>query len=297
MYRLNAGRLIAAAGGKALVIPPQGWRANSFRANGRAMIMALHRVALITQKQQAATVARLLSAAFRKQCETAIGRFLNHIHFLPSGRSAKATTADIFAPGMESILMDALEQVLRETGVKISAEMIPPITSTLTQGYSKTSVLLGQKPARNVETILARRARGLASKITNISATTRKRFQALLNRAVRDELSIADTAKAILKRFPKIQGNRALTIARTEMNNAWHQGSIQAFKESKSLTHVSVIGCESREVELWGKPYYQEFMFRGESTCNIQDVHVADMDQLNFHPNHTGTIIPSRFIE
>ena len=53
------------------------------------------------------------------------------------------------------------------------------------------------------------------------------------------------------------------------------------------ITHVSVIGCEAREP---GSPQY-----RGESTCNIQDVPINDADKLEFHPNHTGTIVPSRF--
>ena len=49
------------------------------------------------------------------------------------------------------------------------------------------------------------------------------------------------------------------------------------------------IGCEAREA---GSPTY-----RGESTCNIEDVPVSDADKLRFHPNHTGTMVPSKFRE
>ena len=89
--------------------------------------------------------------------------------------------------------------------------------------------------------------------------------------------------------LPAFNASRINTIARTETNNAWTRGSVASFQESTTLSHVSVIGCEAREPN---SPQY-----RGESTCNVQDVPVEDAGLLDFHPNHTGTIVPSRFRE
>lgn len=292
MKTLNARRLIHAVGGKALFIPKDGWRATTFRLFGQAMIVAMHRAALITQRQQTALVARAVAAQFKKQIEEVIQRFLSTSTF---GRSAKAP-GDVFLPAHEQLLLEILNDVLEETGARVTAEILPSVQSTLDQGYSKTSMLLAQRPVRG-SIGLQRRSQALASRITNISATTRRRFQTILNNAVREGLSIQQTAQLIRQRIPQIQANRALTIARTEINNAWREGAIQSFKESATLTLVSVIGCESREEDRWETPSYAPYLYRGESTCNIQDVPVADSDKLEFHINHTGTLVPSGFIE
>lgn len=294
MKRLNSARMISAVGGKALFIPPGGWRAATFRIYGGPMIVAMHRTALIVQRQQTAATARAVASEFRKQIDEVLERFLRASGF---GRRAAKVSGDIFLPAHEDLILEILNEVLDETGVRVTAEILPSVQSTLDQGYSKTSALLAQPGPARGNLGLQRRARELAARITNISDTTRKRFRTLLNGAVKQGLSIPETAKLIRERLPKIQGSRALTIARTEMNNAWREGAIQSFKESSTLTTVSVIGCESREEERWDTPSYQPYLYRGESTCNIQDVPVADADKLEFHINHTGTMVPSGFIE
>lgn len=294
MKRLNAARFVAAVGGKALIIPPEGWRAGTFRLHGRAMIAAMHRAALITQRQQQSGIVRDTARAFTKQIEEVIRRFESASGF---GRRNVKVSGDIFLPAHEDLVLEILNDVLRETGAEVTAEILPGIRSTLDQGYSKTSIFLAQDPKMRDNPNLQRRARELAARITNISETTRKRFQTVLKQSVRERLSVPQAVKLIREKLPKIQANRALTIARTELNRAWTDGAIQAFQESKTLTLVSVIGCESREEDRWDSPSYQPYLYRGESTCNIQDVPVADADKLEFHINHTGTLVPSGFIE
>lgn len=294
MKRLNAARLIAYLGGKALVIPPEGWRASSFRLHGLAMIRTMHKAALVTQRQQMAQIVRDVTRAFIRQIDEVLRRFLATSSF---GRSVKVNTTDVFLNAHETLILEILNDVLEETGAKVLAEIVPGVRSTLDQGYSKTSVLLAQDPKVRDNPNLQRRARELAARITGIPDTTRKRFETILKNSVANKLSVAETTKAIREKLPKIQANRALTIARTELNRAWTDGAIQAFQESKTLTTVSVIGCESREEDRWDQPSYQQFLYNGESTCNIQDVPVADADKLEFHPNHTGTMVPSGFID
>jgi len=300
VHRLNSIRFLGVVGGKALHIPKDGWRAHTFRLFGHSMIMTMHRVALITQRQQQAEIVRVAVRIFKEQMEEMLKRFLNRSP-LAVTRSVKVgfelSSGDIFLHAHEALMLDVLNQVLKETGEKVTAKILPGMQSTLAQGYSKTSALLAQTTEVRNNPAFQRRARQLASRITNISDTTRKRLETILKTAVNEQLSVADTVKMIRTKLPKIQANRALTIARTELNHAWSEGAKQAFKESQTLTHVSVIGCESREADRWGTPAYEPYMYRGESTCNAQDVPVADLDKLQWHINHTGTVIPSGFIE
>lgn len=299
MKRLNAQRLVAAVGGKALVIPKEGWRASTFRLHGLAMVRAMHRAALITQKQQQGSIVRGASQAFTKQIEEVIRRFLRASNFGRTSAYAYGVkvSGDIFLSAHEDLVLSILNEVLQETGAEVTAEILPGIRSTLDQGYSKSSILLAQEPKVRDNPNLQRRARTLAARITNISDTTRKRFKTVLTRAVKERLSVPQAVKLIREKLPQIQANRALTIARTELNQAWTDGAVQAFQESKTLTFVSVIGCESREEDRWDSPSYAPYLYRGESTCNIVDVPVADADKLEFHINHTGTMVPSGFIE
>jgi hypothetical protein len=119
----------------------------------------------------------------------------------------------------------------------------------------------------------------------------------VIRSSIADGHTVAETAKVLEERMPKIAAARIRTIARTETMMAWTEGSIASLQQSGVVTHVSVIGCESREEGSWGRPSFQQFMYRGEGTCNIQDVPIADAHLLNFHPNHTGSVVPSRFKE
>lgn len=282
--------------GKALIIPKEGWNAHNFRVYGRAMIMTMHRIAQIEQRRAIPHVAREASKHFREQLDEILKRFESNRGFL--GRSAKAVV--IFTSAHENLLKDIINQVLEETRTDARASIISSVQSVMAKGYSKTSVLLAQKPDIAHNTALQRRAQGLASKITQIGETTRKRFETILGQAVDSGLSVVETTKLIRTRIPEINDRRSLTIARTELGNGWAQGSAQAFKESSTVSEVSVIGCESREENLWDTPSYQQFMYKGESKCNYEDLPVAELDAFmegGWHPNHSGSLIPSAFRE
>ena len=295
MRKPNAKKLIEIVGGKGLIIPKEGWTNRSFRQYGRPMIMAMHRASTIIRRQAQAEVVRRASKTFQYALSEIVGRFL-YLDRGMSRRSAKASDLDIFLEADKRIFLDVVDQVLKDSGSKIRASVIGPVRSVMDQAYSKTSILTAHKPiANNAE--LAKRALRIGDKITNVSERTRNAMIKLLDQAVEEKLSVRDTMLRIKAQIPKINDQRALTIARTEITNAWSQGAIQSFKESSTVTEVSVIGCESREEEAWNRPSYQQFMYRGESTCNIADVPVAEAEKLQWHPNHTGTIIPTAFRE
>lgn len=68
---------------------------------------------------------------------------------------------------------------------------------------------------------------------------------------------------------------RADRIARTEASYAWDQASKIAYDEL-NVESFDVVGCEDNETD-----------------CNVQNVPMAEWDNLDFHPNHTGTRVPN----
>ena len=77
---------------------------------------------------------------------------------------------------------------------------------------------------------------------------------------------------------------RIPTIARTEMGMAADEGAKASMVNSEVVTHCSVIGCESST----------DHPTLGIN-CNIENVPIEDVDKIEFHINHTGTWIPSKF--
>jgi hypothetical protein len=291
MRSLNASLLLAAIGGPQLRIPVRGWDAETFVGHGKAMLSTIIAAAKITQRKAGVAVARICNEHFNKQVER-IAKIA--VSAAPS-RGIKADfTLNLLSH--EDLWLDAMREVLgADADVQVVNKLTPQIQSVAAQGYSKTSILLGGKPDPGMAPEIARNARAQARQLLTLNNTTSKRVENVIHEAVAKELDVNATAKVITERMKDINGSRALTIARTELNNAWTQGSVMSMQEDGDVTEVSVVGCESREEESWGKPYYQEFLYNGESTCNIEGVPIEDADKLRWHPSHTGVLVPSAF--
>jgi len=190
--------------------------------------------------------------------------------------------------------MSALDDVMREEQLGFVQQNSTIIQSAAASSYDTTRKLLSvpedsgeARRARAAQGAMNQRVQRVASRITNMTQTTRNQFRSTLVRAIQDGETVAGTAKIMRERFPQMSRNRISTIARTELGQAADEGRKQGLKDNGAVTHVSVIGCEAREAN---SPTY-----RGESTCNVEDVPIEDIEELEFHPNHTGTIVPSRF--
>lgn len=264
--------------GKGLNVPKDGWNAREFSRQGRLLVLTLDRISKLTQRRAAPYIARTANAIFKRQLDKVISR---------ATKSAKNSFLDILGLPQEGVWAQALNDVFAEEGIAATAELIPPVQSVMGQAYSRTGILLGQEADPAYSMTIAKESREIAQRIVGINDTTRQTFQRTINGAIRDGLSVTETAQRLRETLPAFNRNRINTIARTETNNAWTKGSVATFQESPTLSHVSVIGCEAREPS---SPQY-----RGESTCNIQDVPVQDANTLEFHPNHTGTMVPSQF--
>lgn len=133
------------------------------------------------------------------------------------------------------------------------------------------------------------RTNRIADLVTNITETTRNRMRRYFESKLAGEATIYEAVQDFSSQFPEIEQWRVNTIVRTEMGRAADEGTKEALRNASTVSEVSVVGCEAREDN---SPQY-----RGESTCNIQNVPVQDIDLLEFHPNHTGAIVPSGFFD
>jgi len=286
--RLNAWAQSFLLAGKSMQAPAGGWTARSFATEGPGVVRFLHRNAQVSWRRNVPALARAISQLVKDRVsvmvETATG-----------GRVKGAVEVQL--PNDFELWAEALRTAFDEIGVEATVDLVKPIQSTLGQGYSRTANTTGAVVRSSANRTLANEAQGIARRIARIDENTRDIYERAIRKALDEGLPALETARVLKRTIPELADSRATTIARTELSRAYNQGAIAAMKATPGLTHISVIGCQSREKERWNSPSYQQFMYRGESTCNIQHVPIEDAEELNFHPNHTGTIVPDSFAD
>lgn len=286
---LSAARLVAAQG-KGGYKPPDEWTAATFAAHGTAMRFALARTSKIVVRQARPAVQVAAGRVIYAQIDAALviaSRKLVARHTRSAIDEITVTVAD------EDIWVEAFNQVMAGAGNMLEAELTPILNSVAQQGFSKTSLVLGIQPDPIASNRFANYTREVGQRITQIDETTRRQFAEAVGDAMAEEGStIRDVSDAIRDRMKQFTEPRLATIARTETQNVWTAGSLASMKLVPGIRSIDVIGCESREMDRWNQPSYQQFMWQGESTCNIEGVAIADAHSLNFHPNHTGTMVP-----
>ena len=290
-HKLNSVQTIHAIGGRRLRIPDGGWTAETFILHGAGMIRAMARTAKITQWKAIPVVAKTAKDLFDSQLKRVIRRVeQSRQHYRLGFRAASDESVTLSIGQEEQLWAEAINEVMRTGDVEAVVRLTPPIQSVMAQGYSKTAYLLKQTADAQVAATITRQTREIASQITGINDTTKKNIMNAVRDGVEKQMTVSELADYVTKREATIFGNRALTIARTELNNAWTQGAAISFKESGAITEVSVIGCEAREAN---SPHYD-----GQSTCNYTGLPIEELDEflaVGFHPNHSGTLVPSGF--
>lgn len=114
----------------------------------------------------------------------------------------------------------------------------------------------------------------LARKVTEVNTTTKNKIENAIKQGVDAGESIGELKNRVSEVFKQAKGYRAEMIARTESAKAYDMGSIITYKEAE-IEYVDVIGCEDNETD-----------------CNKQHTPIDEADDLEFHPNHTGVIVP-----
>ena len=109
----------------------------------------------------------------------------------------------------------------------------------------------------------------------------REEVRAIIQRGIDEALSVSQIKGELQDYFTTLNGKdawRAQRIARTEASYAWDQAAELGYKDL-GVTEIDVVGCEDAH---------------GPWDCNQRGFKVSEIPDLNFHPNHTGTTVPSR---
>jgi len=279
---LGAAALVAAQvkGYKA----PAKWSKEVFRKKGKVMRFALARTAKIVARKAYPAVRVAAKKVMMGQIEAAL--VLAQRRFA-AGKAITVNVAD------EAVWLEAFNDVFAVAGGMLEAELVPPLQSVVAQGMSKTEIVLGLESSAVRAASLRGVSLRIAQRITRIDEHTRAEFRRAVVKGLAEEGStIRDVADSIRDTMTDVTERRIRVIARTETANAWNAGSIAAMRDLPGVKTVDVIGCESREKERWGQPSFAQYLYRGEGTCNIRGVPIEDAHKLNFHPNHTGAIVP-----
>lgn len=262
-------------------VPPEGgWNRLTFAQYGKVLIRDLLKLSRYVRANR--------YKATRDAAERVISGQIDRV--LARATEKQAKDVEFSLPTTEVFWTTVLNQVFEgnENRQEIVNAMRPHIMSAVSQGYSKVAPAMGVSPTEDVTKVtIPRIGNEIASKITGIDDTTRERLRRIIQQGIDNGETTEEVAKRIREASDSISRIRAQTIARTELTNAYTRGNIIAFQQTPSLTHVSVIGCNGVNDS---DHYYQ-----GRHTCNITDVSVDEAHLLTFHPNHTGTMIPSRF--
>lgn len=168
--------------------------------------------------------------------------------------------------------------------------------SLIDRAYARARFLLGEADGLNNPRLASRNER-LLSNLRKVQVSTKTmadyRIKKVFDDAAMFRLGVSwgevvqTAVKSVKNRI--VIPSRLTTIGRTEGGRAVDEGIKEAAKRSDIVSHLSVIGCKAIEPNI---PTYN-----GIPTCNIEDVPVEDVDTVEFHINHTGAWIASKFRE
>jgi hypothetical protein len=266
-------------------VPEGGWTASTFRGErGRQLLEDWFR----TDRR----FRRAGINAYTKVLEEEHQRFFrNVLERAPQAhRGMKAPVSVTINPvGDPTAWAKILEEEAIKLGYSLTLQTSPIYSDTTAGTYEALTAKLGGTV--NKADMLNQKYQGklLAQQVTGITHTTKLKMSKVIRDGIEDKLTVYEMVKLLREKYPTIASNRFPTIARTEMGRAADLGTKNALKNSNSVLECSVIGCEAIEP---GIP-----TFNGVPTCNIQGVPVHSVDQLEFHINHTGAIVPSKFKE
>jgi HK97 family phage portal protein len=165
---------------------------------------------------------------------------------------------------------------------------------SLGEEYQVTAELLGYDPSNKISDFAPgnhrfdKKLHYLASKVRVVADTTRQELSDVITEGVNLGLGPADIAngdsdlgyKGIRGLFDEFSQSRSELIARTETSRLLDQANVACYQDM-GVNRCDVIGCEDDEV-----------MAGQRFGCNSENIPILDADSIEFHPNHTGAIVP-----
>jgi hypothetical protein len=311
-------------------IPVGGWTQESFKATrGRKLLKDVLAVRKLALRENITKMNKAVTGMFEDEINMIMEDFIaqittDHVKSTKSiGSNLMLVILNLRVPdGSESLWEAALDRVFEEGSVlgRVMRVFKPSYQSTISHIVEKTNVLLvepspvpevidtstfGQPlPVTAIEVttdrplprpmvrkeqaaLINRKADKLCRKVTRISKTSRRRMRIFFEEHIKAGDTVKEMIEAMKREFPRVAKDRAARIVRNELSVAANEAQIMSFVGSRSVTHCSVIGCQAVEDN---SP-----TFRGFHTCNLRNVPVGDLDEVEFHIGHTGSWIPTGF--
>ena len=268
------------------VVPAGGWDNDSFNSQGDSLLKDITDVIQMAKMRGTRVLgpdlAMLMDAQFLGAIDEAMAVYSRSYATQPEQENQ--------GPGAEYLLalwLLAIRQSLSISSMQVALITTPVVQSVVQDVYTKVMILLGVDPNKVQLTLMTNEARSIATSLQSISQTTSNRMAETVENAVAGGAGMFAIIAALKARESMIVSNRVNTILRTEFGRAADEAVMSAYRDSKRVSHVSVVGCQAIEPNI---P-----TFAGVPTCNIQNVPIGQARRLVFHPNHTGIIVPSAF--
>ena len=126
----------------------------------------------------------------------------------------------------------------------------------------------------------------IGSKVVRINETTRMKIRDIIVNGIDESLDITQISDNIKGHIDNYYYGRSMTIARTETRIAIDEGNKVAFKEL-GVKMFDVVGCSDEAKEYGGNEPY------GSGYCNVKNIPQDQINEIFFHINHIGAIVPS----
>ena len=293
-------------------VPAEGWKTPMMKGrNGKALANDLIKF----QRQVRARSVQRISVLMGKRMRRIIQKVVTKGRKQVSERGQSGWTYGKKDYEQEKeIWLNTIADVMDEEDTELQDELFLEYQATAKEVAGGFSKLLGFALLGTLVRSLIRAAKDIAKIVSRINRTTTKQLEGVVSSTLIANQAPADTggtgditgditgdtlitpvteglsvADQLEEQGQNLLTSRVATISRTESTTIVNSAASSCLVESGRVLTVQVVGCEAIEPNI---PEYN-----GVPTCNITGVPVEDADKLEFHPNHTGYIVPETFAD
>ena len=275
--------------------PPTKWSGKGSRSERKLLARDFVNLQALLKSEAMGT----LTKAYKEVLENQLDAFEENAKTIARRTriGKRAVGDDEWSPEEIALALILMEDAIRfafSNPAQIRSAARPIYQSLIDRSYSRSRFLLGEANGLGNPSLASRNEKMLKNLSLLQQSTQRMaeyRIQKAFERADLFRLGVSWTdAIAAMRQTIKeriLSPSRLTTIARTEGGRSVDEGIKETFKKSKIVSTASVVGCKAVEPNI---PTY-----RGEPTCNIEEVPYYDVDAVEFHINHTGAWIASGF--
>lgn len=232
----------------------------------------LHRYAVTTKSIKCFGIAKkYIEAETKAQCKRIQGNIYKNLNGL---NTKSVSISDVFNDGAERKAMKNGATNMFRSMIAISGEQNNKFFNTKIDFSSKNpkiNLVVDKLSTRYVDNCVQTRKDDIKKIISQV--LTQADSIALTTEKIKELVN--DSVSEYYKDFEGIEGWKADRIARTEASNAW-DGSSKSVFEDLGVKSFDVVGCMDNE-----------------GYCNAQNIPMSEWDEIEFHPNHTGTRVPA----